>query len=197
MAVQKSTISKKNAIVIIADLLFSGKQRGEIVKEFIKTYNASTNAIDKWIKEARPIVADRQAAAERIKAEERDQGTRDVAKRLNISKEAVLEGYAKIAFFDIRTIFNEDGTLKSITEMDEISAGAIAGVDIEERKDKEGPGVTRIYKFKMADKRSALDGISKVMGYNAPVKVADTDKDGNDKPVTRQVIIVNGQEIEF
>lgn len=197
MAEQKSTINKKTAVGIIADLLFAGKTRGEIVKEFTTTYKCSTNAVDKWIKEARPVVLERQQEAERIKDEIRDQGTADVANRLNISKEAVLEGYAKIAFFDIRSIFDENGNLKSIKDLGEISAGAIAGIDISEVKDKEGPGITKVYRIKLADRRPALDGISRVMGYNAPVKVADTDSKGLDKPPTRQVIKINGQEIEF
>lgn len=211
----KSTINKQTGTKMCVDYLHAGKKRSEIIQLFAETYKdcpLSDSTIDKWIKAARPLVAERLAADEEAIRIQSAAAVGEVAKRLSISKEAVLEGYAKIGFFDIRTVFDEAGNLKPIAEIGEIAGGAIAGIEIEERHEK-SPGkddagekipgaLTRVYKIKLSDKRSALDSICKVMGYLAPIKVADTKADGTDKPKTRQVFrLPDGkggfQEVEF
>lgn len=130
------------------------------------------------MKAARPAVADRQAEAQRIMARENEAAIVESAKRLNLTRERVLEEYAKIAFFDIRTIFTVDGGLKPVHELSDEAAGAIAGIETIEEKttikeddktvDSIIQGVNR--KIKITEKTKALDSICKVMGYNAPEK---------------------------
>ncbi len=50
--------------------------------------------------------------------------------RLDISADRVLRELARIAFFDPRKLFNHDGSLKDIAELDDDTAAAIAGVEI-------------------------------------------------------------------
>jgi phage terminase small subunit len=50
--------------------------------------------------------------------------------RLDISAERVLRELARIAFFDPRKLFNHDGSLKNIAELDADTAAAIAGIEI-------------------------------------------------------------------
>jgi len=77
--------------------------------------------------------------------------------------------YAKLAFFDIRKLFNEAGGLKDPEEWDDETAAAVAGLENMDMRGIEGepaPGV--IKKVKLSDKRAALDSLCKVLGFNAP-----------------------------
>ena len=50
--------------------------------------------------------------------------------RLDISADRILQQLARIAFFDPRKLFNSDGSLKNIAELDVDTAAAIAGIEI-------------------------------------------------------------------
>lgn len=50
---------------------------------------------------------------------------------LEISAKRVLQGLAQLAFYDPRLLFNEDGTLKRITDLDDLTAMALRGIDVE------------------------------------------------------------------
>jgi phage terminase small subunit len=53
------------------------------------------------------------------------------ADKFDISAERVLEGLGNLAFFDIRKLYKEDGSLKAVTELDDVTAQAICGIEIE------------------------------------------------------------------
>lgn len=53
-------------------------------------------------------------------------------KRTGITQDRVLQELARIAFFDIRTLYREDGSLKKPSELDDDAAAALAGVDVVE-----------------------------------------------------------------
>jgi len=50
--------------------------------------------------------------------------------RLDLSADRVLQEIAKIAFFDLRKLVNQDGSLKNINELDADTVAAIAGFEI-------------------------------------------------------------------
>lgn len=97
---------------------------------------------------------------------------KELADKLNLNKERVLQEYSKIAFFDIRKIYTDDGSLKAVSDIDDDSAAAIAGIEVYEEKinskDEDSESIGSTKKIKVADKRAALDSICKVLGYNAP-----------------------------
>lgn len=119
-----------------------------------------------------------------------------IANRLNITQEMVLEGYRRLAFYDGRKFYNPDGSLKQVPDLDEETAFALAGFEVTEEKDYID-GIPRITgftkKIKMSDRKSALDSICRVLGFNAPDKLAQTDKSGNDvqrpKPYTKEELM--------
>ncbi len=74
-------------------------------------------------------------------------------------KEAILSQLREIANADVRQIFEEDGSLKPISEWDKDVAKAVSGVDVFHEKD--GSGVTK--KIKMNDKLKAIELIGKTM----------------------------------
>ncbi len=101
-----------------------------------------------------------------------------------ITRERVLNEYAKLAFSDLRSYYNEDGTLKNIYDLTDDEAAALSASEADEiRVNNEVLGYTR--KIKVYDKNRALDSIAKVMGYNAPEKRELTGPDG--KPIDLKV----------
>lgn len=137
---------------ICADLLYSGQSRKEILQHITEKYKASEKTVDNWLKEARPIVATRQATAEQTRARVDKEEIEASAKRLNITRERVSEQYAKIAFYDpeeeakVAARATGEGA-KDIT----LSYGQLLGI-------------------KAADVNKALDSLCRVFGYNAPDK---------------------------
>jgi phage terminase small subunit len=101
-----------------------------------------------------------------------------VADKFEIKQERVLRELASIAFSDIRKYYSEDGGLKAIKDLDDESAAALAGMEVDElwgtELDEDGgfrkvqQGVTK--KIKRWDKVKAVEVINKMLGFNAPEK---------------------------
>lgn len=107
-----------------------------------------------------------KAMIEQIRVERR--------KKLDISKERILEEYAKIGFSDIRQIFDSKNKLKKITDLNNDIAGAIQSVEVQEKKISNDGGEVAdkisITKIKLADKKAALDKLAQFSGlFEEPV----------------------------
>lgn len=78
------------------------------------------------------------------------------AERTHITQDRVLQELARIAFFDIRRLYNADGTLKRPHELDDEAAAVLSGIDVVEMGggDESVPFTTK--KAKVFDKTSAL-----------------------------------------
>ncbi len=99
----------------------------------------------------------------------------DTAK-LKITEKRNLGEYARIAYFDPRMLFHEDGKLKEIKELSDNEAACIAGFDYEEEgADK---NYKRTFKYKFINKLPALDALSKFLGLFPSEKHEHTGKDG-------------------
>jgi len=108
----------------------------------------------------------------------------DIEEKAIITKEQVLQEYKRIALFDLRTLYDENGVLKPIDQLSDAAGAAITGIEVLE--EFEGTGEERVHigntvKVKLHGKIAALDAIRDTMGWRAPTKVASTDKDGNDQ----------------
>jgi phage terminase small subunit len=86
----------------------------------------------------------------------------------NVTKGKVLQGFHRIANMDPANLFDGDGRMKPITEMDEETRGAIVGIEFHEL----GGGVKKI---RFADKNAAWAGIAKMLGYNTENKVDESE----------------------
>lgn len=94
------------------------------------------------------------------------------AKRTEITQDRVLQELARIAFFDLRKLYREDGSMKSPDEWDDDTAAAMSGLDIQEEF---GPDDTTIEledqpqggKLKRSTARKVL------LGYTKKAKVFD------------------------
>jgi phage terminase small subunit len=104
-------------------------------------------------------------------------------KRHAVTADRAIVEMAKIAFSDIRKAFDENGNFKSIHDLDDETAAAIAGIEVDELfegfgRDREQIGNTR--KIRIADKKAALDSLFKHLGLFTD-KLELTGKDG--KPI--------------
>ena len=80
--------------------------------------------------------------------------------RTAVTADRVLLEAARLALFDPRKLFNDDGSPKGITELDDDTAAAVAGIEVVEQF--EGSGKERVFvgylkKYRIADKNSALE----------------------------------------
>jgi phage terminase small subunit len=85
--------------------------------------------------------------------------------KLEITAEKVLQGLAELAFFDPRKMFNEDGSMKKITDMDDATVHALAGMDVEKLFKHFGKGqaeeVGTITKVRLADRGLNLERLGR------------------------------------
>ncbi|HYH63355.1 MAG TPA: terminase small subunit [Urbifossiella sp.] len=116
-------------------------------------------------------------------------------KRHDTSVDRILKEYARLAFLDIRKAFDDDGNLKAIHDLDDDTAAAISGLEVEVRRvagdaDEEMEGqphggalkrqhgaTARLHKIKLTDKKGALDSLARIRGLFVD-RTEITGKDG-------------------
>lgn len=85
--------------------------------------------------------------------------------KLEISADRVLEGLAALAFFDIRKLYDEKGNLRPVAELDEITAQALCGIEVEEAYEHFGKGQAKpvgvLKKVKLADRGINLERLGR------------------------------------
>lgn len=83
----------------------------------------------------------------------------EMQERNKITQDTIIQELAKIALFNIKDIYNEDGTLKKVTELDDDTAKTISGVKILQKA-----GAMKIILSKTNDKTKALELLGKHLG---------------------------------
>ena len=89
------------------------------------------------------------------------------AERLEVNNHNTLLELARIAFSDIRNLFNGDGSLRNLTELDEDTARAVSAVEIQEIYEGEGKNrkfVGYAKQIKFWSKTAALDKLARHLG---------------------------------
>ncbi|WP_454917104.1 terminase small subunit [Xanthobacter sediminis] len=86
------------------------------------------------------------------------------AEREKITADRVLREAAAVALFDPRKLFNPDGTMKPLNELDDATAAAIAGIEVVEIADGDGQPIGRVKKVRLADKLGALTLLARHLG---------------------------------
>ena len=89
------------------------------------------------------------------------------AKRTGVTADRVIQEYARIAFFDPRKLFEDNGSPRDISCLDDETAAALVGLDVYEEyvgvgEDRQLAGYTK--KYKVADKLRALEALGKHLG---------------------------------
>jgi phage terminase small subunit len=106
---------------------------------------------------------------------------RDRFKSMEVTADKVIKEIAKIAFFDARKLFDDDGIPKHITKIDDDTSGAIAGLDVVSIGSGES-STGQILKYKIADKNAALEKLCKYLG------LFKEDARNEDAPEPKQII---------
>jgi phage terminase small subunit len=96
-----------------------------------------------------------------------------IIKKLDVSKERLINELARIGFSDLRNYFNGNGELKPIKDLDDDAAAALSSAETEDLfqgfgKEREQIGYTR--KIKLWGKLDALAALAKIMDYNPAEK---------------------------
>lgn len=146
----------------MTDKLTAKQER--FVAEYLIDLNATQAAIRsgysaktaEWIG---PQLLTKSHVAAKVAAAQQKRGA-----ETNITAARVLQEIARLAFFDPRKLLTSDGEPVPIQELDDDTAAAIAGMETATEKGRGGEGVTFIRKYKIADKNSALEKLSKHLG---------------------------------
>lgn len=167
-------------------------KRERFCREFIVDHNGTKAAIRTGYSEkSAHVTASRLLSDAKVSARI-DELTRElmqkIEKKTEITQERVLLEYARLAFFDPRKLFDEDGNPKKIADLDEDTAAAIAGLEVDskllkeealvEGEEKPRDVLSTVRKYKIIDKKGALDSIAKHLGMFAPERHEVTGKDG-------------------
>ena len=144
------------------------EQRQRFCDRYFETLNATQSAIYAGYSEDTA----KQQAWQLLQEEEVQEYLQKLREeyqlKTGVTKERLIEEYKKIAFFDIREIYDVDGGLINVKQLDDNSAGAIAGIksteawEIDDNGDKVIIGTNK--EVKIFDKIRALQDLGKHLG---------------------------------
>lgn len=146
-------------------------RQGLFVGEYVVDLNATRAAIAAGYSEKGARVRGAELLANRNISDEIAQRSGKRLSKLEITADRVLQQLARIAFFDVRKLFNVDGSAKQIRELDADAASVITSLEVRELSSGSGDnkhvcGVSR--KYKLADKRGALELLGKHLNLFNP-----------------------------
>ena len=103
--------------------------------------------------------------------------------RAVVTKEEIALELKKIGFSDIRQLFDINSRLLEIKDIPDDIAASLSSIEVDQLSSmgvdgREQVGDTK--KVKLHDKLKALAQLTELYGFNAPVKVAQTDAKGSD-----------------
>lgn len=134
------------------------------ISEYLKDYNATQAALRAGYRDTRALRswASNLLRKPTVRAEIERRASAAMRK-LEISAERVLLERARLAFFDPRRLFDASGAPRPINELDDDTAAAVAGVDVDAAIDERGRDASRI-RYKLADKAASLTALEKHLG---------------------------------
>ena len=139
------------------------EKQKRFVEEYLVDLNATQAAIragysqDTACEQGSRLLANAKVQA--VVAERR----KAIANKIEVTQERVAQELAKLAFLDIRKAFDAEGNLKPIADLDDETAAALAGIEIEVTKLKDQP-IVKTHKIKLSDKKGALDSLARHLG---------------------------------
>lgn len=97
-----------------------------------------------------------------------------IAQKFELTTESVMRSLAQAVHFDPRKLYNADGTLKRVIDLDDDTAMALSGLEAIESSSQSVEDGEVVYtpistkKLKWLDKNTARDQANKILGhYNA------------------------------
>lgn len=95
----------------------------------------------------------------------------NLSRRTEVTQEMIIRETAKLAFFDVRKLFDENGKPLEISSLDDDTAAALVGLDVQDIYADDGGEkafVGYVKKYKMADKLKALELLGRRFGIWEP-----------------------------
>ncbi|MDR2274368.1 MAG: terminase small subunit [Sphingobacterium sp.] len=136
-------------------------------QRFVEEYMVDLNATQAAIRAGYSVDTAQQMGSENLSKpviqEAIQQQKQLLSESTGITAERVLAEYAKIAFSDVRELFNPDNNLYDIRQLDDNTASAIASVEID-ALNVQGMQVGETKKVKMYNKLTALEALGKHIG---------------------------------
>jgi hypothetical protein len=106
----------------------------------------------------------------------RQYSSEEVLNHLTVTKQRILDEESKLAFIDVRRMFDTEGEFLPPAMWPEEIARAVSGLDIDQQWDTETGKWKYKYKIKLNDKGRALGRLETVMGMNKADGLQDDDK---------------------
>lgn len=135
------------------------------VREYLAHGNASKAAVAAGYSAATASVTGSKLLRKAKVSAELANLRKKLLSKLEISAERVLQGLAELAFFDPRKMFNDDGSMKRVTELDDATVHALAGMDVEKLFKHFGKGqaeeIGTITKIRLADRGLNLERLGR------------------------------------
>ncbi len=99
-----------------------------------------------------------------------DRRRQSMVRRTDVTRERIIQEYAKIAFANFGDLLeiNEDGSaILDLAGITDEQRAALSEFQVDEYKDGKGEDAREVkkYKVKFHDKKAALDALAKIMGY--------------------------------
>lgn len=135
------------------------------IREFLSSGNATKSAIAAgYAAGSASVTGSKLLRKAKVSAELANLREKLLSK-LELSAERVLQGLGELAFFDPRKMFNQDGSMKRITELDDATVHALSGMDVEKLFKHFGKGqaeeVGTITKVRLADRGLNLERLGR------------------------------------
>lgn len=148
-------------------------------QRFVEEYLVDLNATQAAIRAGYSAKTAGQIGDENLKKPEIKEAIqarrKELSEKVEITQERVLKEYARLAFLDPRKLFDNTGAPLPIQDLDDDTAAAIIGLDVVQVGNAE-VGVGDVLKYKMADKKGALDSVARHLGmFNDKLDVKVTD----------------------
>lgn len=135
------------------------------VREYLIDGNATRAAIAAGYSEASASVTGSKLLRKAKIAGELAKLREKLLSTLEVNAQKVLQGLAELAFFDPRKMFNDDGSMKKVTELDDATVHALSGMDVEKLFKHFGKGqaeeVGTITKIRLADRGLNLERLGR------------------------------------
>ena len=97
-------------------------------------------------------------------AEEISSRKKKIADDTGITRDRIIKEMARLAFFNIKGLVDDDGKPKQVHELSDDVAAAINGIEITiigNQEDQE----SHVKKYRIPDKNKALENLAKILGY--------------------------------
>lgn len=146
------------------------RKRQRFVAEYLKDLNAAAAARRAGYTSNRADQAGYELLSKPDVAAAIADGSRKALSGAELSASRVLEEYRRLAFQDVRALFDESGNLLPVHKLPADVAASIASVEVIKRNLTSGDGsVDVIHKVKTWDKGKALDSLSRYFGLDKQV----------------------------